>query len=385
MTRKRGLGSGLDALLPSRSTDAPQAVRMLPIEAVRENRSQPRTHFDDHALDELAASIREHGLIQPIIVTEDASGGYELIAGERRLRASRRAGLETVPALIKQATPQQLLELAIVENVQRADLNPLEEGLAYQTLKDEFGLTDEAIAQRVGKSRVAVVNTRRLIRLSAEARQALLDGVLSAGHGRVLLRFDAVDEQAALLRLLLDQDWTVRETERFAELALHPNLASPVRQALLVGTLRQAQAYALLQLSSPDQQIDFLPHVQQFDLDEVQITQLQHLTQRGLALDAALHALLHAPASTPSLTTSASIPLGASERMDAPSPITQPGAYGADDAEAQRLFETLLATPVKIVRHGKQIRLIVTFYHDEQLQSLYDRLSQGEALSTTGE
>jgi ParB family chromosome partitioning protein len=380
MTRKRGLGSGLDALLPSRSTDAPQAVRMLPIEAVRENRSQPRTHFDDHALDELAASIREHGLIQPIIVTEDASGGYELIAGERRLRASRRAGLETVPALIKQATPQQLLELAIVENVQRADLNPLEEGLAYQTLKDEFGLTDETIAQRVGKSRVAVVNTRRLIRLSAEARQALLDGVLSAGHGRVLLRFDAADEQAALLRLLLDQDWTVRETERFAELALHPHLASPVRQALLAGTLRQAQAYALLQLSSPDQQIDFLPHVQQSDLDEVQITQLQHLTQRGLALDAALHALLHAPASTPSLTTSTSTPLGASERMDAPSPVTQPGAYASDDAEAQRLFETLLATPVKIVRHGKQIRLIVTFYHDEQLQSLYDRLSQGEQL-----
>src|SRR5688572_8713790 len=131
MSRRRGLGSGLDALIPSASGASAQTVRQLQIDSIRENRSQPRTHFDEQALDELAASIREHGIIQPIIVSEDGLGGFELIAGERRWRAAQRAGLREIPALVKSATPQQLLELALVENIQRADLNALEEGLAY--------------------------------------------------------------------------------------------------------------------------------------------------------------------------------------------------------------------------------------------------------------
>lgn len=377
MSRKRGLGSGLDALIPGTGPSADQSVRMLRIEAVRENRSQPRTHFDDRALDELAASIREHGLIQPIIVSEDGDGNYELIAGERRLRAARRAGLREVPALVKSATPQQLLELAIVENVQRADLNPLEEGLAYQTLKDDFGLTDEAIAQRVGKSRVAVVNTRRLIRLSAEARQAILDGAISAGHGRVLLRFEQADEQRMLLDLCTQRDLSVREVERLAELALHPQLAAPVRQALLHGAITSVQAQALLRVDDQEHQALLLDGILSQSLGARETERASALVVEGADPHQALAALRQ---ETPASRSTVAPPPGSGRAPAAPG--SEPRAEAAlapEDAEAQRMFEELLATPVQLVRSGRAIRLIITMYDDEQLQGLYDRLAQDGA------
>lgn len=373
MNRKRGLGSGLDALIPGPANNPSQSVRMIAIDIVRENRSQPRTHFDDHALDELAASIREHGLIQPIIVSEDADGGYELIAGERRLRAARRAGLHEVPALVKSATPQQLLELAIVENVQRADLNPLEEGLAYQTLKDDFGLTDEAIAQRVGKSRVAVVNTRRLIRLSAEARQAILDRTISAGHGRVLLRFEAAEEQHMLLQLLLQRDLSVREAERLAEVALHVLVAPAVRQALLHGAITPAHAQALLRVEDHHHQVALLEGVLSQSLGVRETERVSTLVVEGADPAYALEMLRereplsHAPGNPPKPEISG---LGAGSEMRTGRLLTP------EDAEAQRMFEEILATPVQLVRSGREIRLIVTLYNDEQLQGLYERLAQ---------
>src|SRR5690606_9092702 len=185
-----GLGSGLDALLPTVEEQA-SAMREVAITQIRQNPRQPRTHFDETALEELANSIREHGIIQPLIVSVASDNQYELIAGERRWRAAQRAGLEQVPVVIRETTPQQLLELALIENVQRADLNALEEAQAYQTLWEEFGLSDNQIAKRVGKnSREAIANTRRLLKLPAEVQDAVFKNLVSAGHGRALLKFE---------------------------------------------------------------------------------------------------------------------------------------------------------------------------------------------------
>lgn len=214
---KGGLGNRLHTLLPD---EAQGGAREVLIERIRQNPRQPRTHFDETALAELAASIREHGIIQPLIVTQAADNAYELIAGERRWRAARLAGIERVPVLVRETTPQQLLELALIENVQRADLSALEEAHAYQSLKDDFGLSDEQIARRIGKNtREAVVNTRRLLQLPPEAQEELLHGRISAGHGRALLKFKTPDQQVSALQAVLEDELTVRETERLSDLA----------------------------------------------------------------------------------------------------------------------------------------------------------------------
>lgn len=368
MSRRRGLGSGLDALIPAATTPSVDAVRLIPVDAIRGNRSQPRTHFDDQALDELAASIHEHGIIQPVIVSEDAAGGYELVAGERRWRAAQRAGLREVPALVKNAGPQQLLELALVENVQRADLNPLEEGLAYQTLKDEFGLSDEQIGRRVGKSRVTVVNTRRLIKLVPEARQALLDGRLSAGHGRALLRLEDASEQEAALNLVLRRDLSVREAERLGELIHHPQLAAEVRAAVLNGALTLVQAQALLRLDEPYRQAEALECVLSAGLSARETEQLTEYLGEGIAVSAALAQVRQAP------TARAASALGGGRTLPEDEPRSA-RVQTPEDAEAQRMFEEILETPVQLVRSGDAIRLTVTVYGDEQLQRLYDRLA----------
>jgi ParB family chromosome partitioning protein len=217
MNKRRGLGSGLDALLAG--TAQPGGVREVAIGTILPNPRQPRTQFDDIALDELASSIREHGIIQPLIVSERAVDRYELIAGERRWRAAQRAGLARVPVLIRETTPQELLELALIENVQRADLNALEEAQAYQSLKDEFGLSDEQIARRVGKkSREVITNTRRLLRLAPEVQEAILKATISAGHGRALLKIESHEQQQAALAAIHRDELNVREVERLGTL-----------------------------------------------------------------------------------------------------------------------------------------------------------------------
>jgi ParB family chromosome partitioning protein len=373
MSRRRGLGSGLDGLIPGGATRAgQQALRQVRVESIYANRSQPRTRFDEQTIDELAASIREHGVIQPIIVSEDGAGGFELIAGERRWRAAQRAGLSEIPVLVKSATPQQLLELALVENVQRADLNPLEEGLAYQTLKDEFALTDDQIAQRVGKSRVAVVNARRLIKLAPVARQALLDGSISAGHGRALLRLEDEGAQSAALDLIVRRDMTVREAERLSEIAPQPQLAAQTRAALLGGTITLAQAQSLLRLEDPAQQAAALDAALSQSLSARETDRLCSLISEGVALEGALSQL-----------RDRSVLLGGAERgaqlsgsgSARPSPPAEPRGISPEDAEAQRLFEQVLHTPVQLTRSGGAIRLTITLYSDAQLQGLYDLLS----------
>ena len=219
MAKRKGLGKGLDALIPAGETQTSKGgsgVMQVSVDLVQRNPRQPREKFDIGELENLAASIREHGVIQPLIVSPGKNGVYILIAGERRLQASRKAGLKTVPVVIRTATDQQLLELAIIENVQRADLNAIEEAEAYQHLAKEFKLSHEKIAERVGKSRVAVTNTMRLLDASAAVKQALVDGRITEGHARALLALSTAKAQGALLNQIINLDLSVRQTEALA-------------------------------------------------------------------------------------------------------------------------------------------------------------------------
>lgn len=211
--KKSRLGRGLDSLIPAESAIKPSDVQQVPLSAIRPNPHQPRTHFAKEQLAELADSIRTYGIIQPLIVKEDGGGRYTLIAGERRLTAAKLAGLETVPVVSREADDQDLVELALVENVQREDLNPLESAEAYQQLHTKFNLSHEAIAKRVGKSRVAITNTMGLLELSEAVRKALLDGDISEGHARALKGLDSNQAQNAALRSVVSQSLNVRQTE----------------------------------------------------------------------------------------------------------------------------------------------------------------------------
>lgn len=217
MPQRSGLGKGLDALIPTGQANLGSGGAIqAPLEDIRPNPHQPRLRFDATEMDELAASVREHGILQPLIVTPLDGGGYTLIAGQRRLEAARQAGLRTVPVIVRHASSRQMLELALVENVQRADLNPLEEAEAYRHLSEEFGLSHEEIADRVGKSRVAVTNTMRLLGSAPGVKQALVDGKITEGHARALLALATPEAQEALLRTVLARELSVRQTEELA-------------------------------------------------------------------------------------------------------------------------------------------------------------------------
>ena len=211
-TRGFGLGRGLDALIPS--TRDERGVLEVAIDRVERNPNQPRTSFDEAQLGELAASIAVHGVLQPVVVRPRADGGYQLIAGERRLRAAKIAGLGTIPAVVRDSTEEiDSLELALIENLQREDLNAIEAALAYRVLIDRFGLTHEAVARQVGKSRVAVSNALRLLELAPETRQAIVDGRISEGHGRALAAITIAELQRAALAVVLERQLSVRQTE----------------------------------------------------------------------------------------------------------------------------------------------------------------------------
>jgi ParB family transcriptional regulator, chromosome partitioning protein len=212
--RKSGLGRGLEALIPAaeEAEAAARGVIEAPLASIAPNPLQPRAPIRDQDLVELAASIEEHGIIQPLVVSR-APDGYQLIAGERRWRAARLAGLSQVPIIVKDVAPSEMLELALVENVQRSDLNALEEAMAYRQLVDEFALTQEQVARRVGKSRVAVANTLRLLKAARGVQEALLEDRISEGHARALLGLEQAEAQEAALKTVLKHGLNVRQTE----------------------------------------------------------------------------------------------------------------------------------------------------------------------------
>ncbi len=235
LQRQSGLGKGLGALIPPKlpnqpintnfvhapelQTTAPvlqdgMQIVQIPVEHIERNPHQPRVHFDHQQLEELISSIKTYGIIQPLVVSTLSNGRYQLIAGERRLRASTIAGLATVPALVRDATEQQKLELALIENIQRQDLNAIEEAHAFERLLGEFNLTQDDLAKRVGKSRPQIANTLRLLNLPEPIQQALMERKISSSNGRTLLSLPTEEEQIQLFQALLAGNFTVRETER---------------------------------------------------------------------------------------------------------------------------------------------------------------------------
>ncbi len=220
MSKKRGLGKGLDALIPTGSDQVPsrQGLLQVPVENIQPNPRQPRTSPEMENISQLADSIREHGILQPLVVLpKDAGGRYTLIAGERRLRAAQKAGLEFVPVIVREANEQQQLEWALVENLQRSDLNPLEIANGYLQLADEFDLSHAEIAKRVGKNRTTVSNTLRLLKLSAAVRGALIENKISEGHARALLSLPTAQAQSAALQSILERELSVRQVEELVQ------------------------------------------------------------------------------------------------------------------------------------------------------------------------
>lgn len=215
---KRRLGKGIDALLgdPENDEAIQASITEVALDRIESNPGQPRKSFSDESLDELASSIRSRGVIQPIILEERNDERYRIVAGERRYRAAKLAGLATVPAIVRPFSEDEKYEIALIENIQREDLNPIEEANGYQTIMDRYGLTQDEIAHRLGKKRSTVANSIRLLRLSEEIQAALIDGRITAGHARALLSVTVAEHRATLFRYCIEKAASVREAERAA-------------------------------------------------------------------------------------------------------------------------------------------------------------------------
>lgn len=228
---KRGLGKGLDSMIPEKIGNMKKLDEKVDENVSREtfinindiepNKEQPRKHFDEDSIHELADSIKQYGIIQPLIL-QKKDKYYSIIAGERRWRAARAAGLKEVPAIIKEFTPQEVMEIALIENIQREDLNPIEEALAYQKLIKEFSLKQDEVADRVSKSRVAVTNSMRLLKLDDRVQQMLIDSMISSGHARTLLPIEDKEVQYQVATNVFDEKLSVRETEKLIKNILNP-------------------------------------------------------------------------------------------------------------------------------------------------------------------
>ena len=319
---KRGLGRGLEVLIP---VDEPRAggAQDVPLESIVPNPHQPRGSIATEGLQELASSIREHGIIQPLIVTRKADGGYQLIAGERRWRAAQLAGLQQVPVIVKEAAPQQMLELALVENVQRADLNPLEEALAYKQLIDEFGLSQGDVAQRVGKSRPAIANTLRLLQASLAVQAAVMKEAITEGHARALLGLSRQEDQNAVLRIVIQQGLNVRQVETLTR--------------ALLELPRQEDRDAILRIA-----------IQQ----ELNVRQIEALVQKRV---------------------------NPQEPKPAPEAVPKPALEPETIQDFERCFEASLNTRVRLKTGLKDApqggRVVIYYFDDEDFQTLYERLT----------
>lgn len=234
---QRGLGKGLDSLIPAsnkgksenENQESKQADKFVKIAKIEPNRDQPRKNFDEDALQELADSIRQFGLLQPILV-QDRKGYYEIIAGERRWRAAKLAGLKEVPVIIRNYTDQEIVEISLIENIQREDLNPIEEALAYKRLLEEFHLKQDEVADRVCKSRTAVTNSMRLLKLCDSVQQMIIDDMLSTGHARALIPIEDEELQLALAQRIFDEKLSVREVEKIVKGILKPEEEKPKKE-----------------------------------------------------------------------------------------------------------------------------------------------------------
>ena len=214
MSKKFGLGKGLGALIPEENDKTSEGGKILiPINNIKSNIEQPRKSFDNDKIIELAESIKQHGIIQPLIVSKDKDDFYSIVAGERRWRAAKIVGFKEVPVIVMDLTDKEILEVSLIENIQRQDLNPIEEAIAYKKLLTEFKLTQEELSKRMGKSRTAITNVMRLINLDSRVQQYLIEGVLSEGHGRTLLSLNNEDLQYEIAQKVIDEEMSVRQLE----------------------------------------------------------------------------------------------------------------------------------------------------------------------------
>ena len=253
MAAARGLGKGLDALIPSgissssgsansnkakedRSSEKKSGETIVNITKVEPNREQPRKNFDEDALEELAESIKQFGLLQPILV-QDRKTYYEIIAGERRWRAAKRAGLKEVPVIIKNLTEQEIVEISLIENIQREDLNPIEEAQAYKRILTEFNLKQDEVAERVAKSRTAVTNSMRLLKLCDNVQQMIIDGMISTGHARALISIEDPEQQYTVAQQIFDEKLSVRDVEKLVK-----NLNQPPKVKKAITTDKSLEA-----------------------------------------------------------------------------------------------------------------------------------------------
>ena len=247
--KRKGLGKGLDSLIPENKSVKPVAKpekaeesvkhgeQMLKINQVEPNREQPRKHFEEDALLELADSIKQYGVLQPLLVRK-RKDYYEIIAGERRWRAAKLAGVKEVPVIIKEYTEQQAVEIALIENIQRENLNPIEEAMAFKKLLTEFNLKQDEVAERVSKSRTAVTNSMRLLKLGEKVQQMIIDDMITTGHARALLAIDDEEQQYLLATKIFDEKLSVRETEKLIK-----SLKNPKKQVKVVKTVENSFVY----------------------------------------------------------------------------------------------------------------------------------------------
>jgi ParB family chromosome partitioning protein len=345
--RRSGLGKGLGALIPTDEGEfsaSAQGVIQVPLSSITPNPRQPRSPIHEDDIADLASSIQEHGVIQPLIVTL-AGDGYQLIAGERRWRASRRAGLDKVPVVVKDVTPNEMLELALVENIQRSDLNALEEAQAYQQLTEEFGLTQAQVAKRVGKSRAAVTNTLRLLKAARPVQEALLDDKISEGHARALLGLKA-KEQSAALKTALGRNLSVRQVEDLVGTYRMSALTAKVKASLLEGRIEPGHAEALAKLEKAAQQ------------------------------EAALQTVLSQSRSVPQTEQLVQSLLAPQRQKEPARPVPEEAQARRDETRSlENEFRSALDSEVNLTRNQQGAgRLVIHFESDEDLDRVYERI-----------
>ena len=228
MSKKFGLGKGLGALIPDEEVvEEKNSIDLIDINRIKPNSKQPRKNFDEEKISNLAKSIKDNGIIQPLVLKE-CGNDYEIIAGERRWRAAKLAGIKSIPAVIMELTDQKVLEVSLIENIQSEDLNPIEEALAFKRLIKEFSITQEDVSKVIGRSRTAITNTMRLLNLDKRVQQYLIEGVISEGHGRALLSLDNKNTQYEMAIRVIDNKLSVRETERLVRDILNPKVKEPI-------------------------------------------------------------------------------------------------------------------------------------------------------------
>ena len=340
MTKRRGLGRGLGALIPPTelSEEPKSGLRTISVKAISPNPHQPRTSLDAVKLAELADSIREHGLIQPLVVHQISEDQYTLIVGERRWRASEMAGLKEVPVVVKEATPQAMLELALIENIQRDDLNTLEEALAYHQLISEFGLTQVEVAKRVGKSRPTVANMVRLLNLPENVQAAILEGKISGAHARALLPLPTPEAQTLVMDSIVEKGYSVRHVEALVTVYSF-DLSDDVKQAVVVGKISIDHAQVLLPLPTPEMQTELKDTIVERDLS---VSQTEALIMKRLA-----------------------------NKKPSPKPTKD---LSPELADLEEQFRQSLGTRVNIRQGPSGGKVVIHYYSDEELQKIYESI-----------